>query len=510
MSFRVLTAEFVHESNTFKKGSTDLAAFQRETLDIGQAAIDRFGDVNAEIAGFLDAGREAGWSIRHVVSAHATPGARVSREAFDHIAGLICDAALEEKGKLDGILLGLHGAMVPDFCEDGEGELLKRLRAIVGPDLPIAVTLDLHAIATPAMVAGANIYVSYKTYPHVDMRETGHHAGRLLDAAMRGETKPKTIRVHIPMLDEANAGRTDVPETAALYDRAIRHEAEPGILAVSINAAFAEADVADAGPTVLVTFDTAVAGAGDRAEAIAQGLADTIWAQRENVSNTFLTPAEAAGIARDHDGAAGPLVIADYADNPGAGAYGDATALLAALLEAGAGGGAFAPVIDPEAAAFLHRHRVGETVTLALGGKVDSTFGGGPLTLTGEIILLSDGTYTGDGPILGGITHTFGPTAVFRTGGIDVLVVTLPGQMLDLQQVKAFGIEPSTLRYLVVKSMQHFRAAFEPIAAQVIVCDSGALATPRAELRPYVRVKRPIWPLDREAEAFRASGASKA
>ncbi len=327
MALRVLTAEFVHESNTFKKGSTDLATFRAETLDLGEDAIRRFGDVNAEIAGFLDAGREAGWEIRHVVSAHATPGARVSREAFDHIAGLICDAAREEKDRLDGILLGLHGAMVPDFCEDGEGELLSRLRAIVGPDLPIAVTLDLHAIATPAMIAQAQIFVSYKTYPHVDMRETGRHAGRLLDAAMRGATRPATYRAHRPMLEEANSGRTDVPETATLYERARTFEETAGILAVSINASFAEADVAEAGPTVLVTHDLAVAGAAETARRMAEEIADTIWEQRASVSNTFLTPAEAAQMARDFHAAGRPLIIADYADNPGAGAYGDATAL---------------------------------------------------------------------------------------------------------------------------------------------------------------------------------------
>ena len=497
MTFRVLTAEFVHESNTFKRGSTGLETFRAETLDLGEEAVRRFGDVNAEIAGFLDAGREAGWSVRHVVSAHATPGARVSKEAFDHIAGLITRAAEEEKGALDGILLGLHGAMVPDFCEDGEGELLRRLRAIVGPDVPIAVTLDLHAIATQAMADLAQIYVSYKTYPHVDMRDTGRHAGRLLDAAMRGETRPETLLIKIPVLDEANAGRTDVAGTAALYERAAAHEREPGILAVSINAAFAEADVEEAGATVLVTFDRAAGGARERAGEIAADIARTIWDGRDNVSNVFLTPEEAAAIARDFASDAGPLVIADYADNPGAGAYGDATALLKALLDAGVSGGAMAPMIDPEAAAELHRHAVGDTVTLPVGGKVDPSFGGGPLVLTGEIIHLSEGTYTGDGPILGGITHTFGPTAVFRVAGIDILVVTLPGQMLDLQQVKTFGIEPAALRFLVVKSMQHFRAAFEPVAARVIVCDTGALATPRAELRPYTRVRRPIWPLDR-------------
>lgn len=138
---------------------------------------------------------------------------------------------------------------------------------------------------------------------------------------------------------------------------------------------------------------------------------------------------------------------------------------------------------------------------LDIGGKCDPSFGGGPLRLTGTVVHLSDGTFTGDGPILGGITHSFGPTAVVRVAGIAILVVTLPGQMLDLQQVRAFGIEPARLRFLVVSSMQHFRAAFEPIAGRVTVCDTGALATPQAHLRPYTRVKHPVWPLDRDGFA---------
>ena len=497
MPFHILTGSFVHESNTFKKGETTLQDFRNDVLDVGQVAVDRFGDVNEELAGFLDVGRAAGWQISHTVSAHATPGARVSREAFEHIAGLICDGARQHRDSLDGILLSLHGSMVPSFCEDGEGELLQRLRAIVGPDLPIAVTLDLHAMVTPAMVAAAQIMVSYKTYPHIDMRETGRHAARLLNTALNRQIEPKTLRAHRPMLDEANAGRTDVPQTAALYTRAKLHESEPGILAVSINAGFAEADILEAGPTVLVSYDQNIPAAAARAQQIAEALADTIWAQRDSVSNDFLTPAAAAREARDFDASQGPLIIADYADNPGAGAYGDATALLQALLDAGATDGAFAPMIDPEAANLLHRYNIGDQVTLALGGKQDPSFGGGPLTLTGEIIHLSDGSYTGNGPILGGITHSFGPTAIFRVQGIDILVVTQPGQMLDLMQVRTFGIEPAALRFLVVKSMQHFRAAFEPISGKVIVCDTGALATPQAHLRPYTRVRRPVWPLDR-------------
>lgn len=244
---------------------------------------------------------------------------------------------------------------------------------------------------------------------------------------------------------------------------------------------------------MLVTHD---AGAEVRAWEIAQGLARTIWDQRDRVSNDFLTPEAAAGMARAFDRSQGPLVIADYADNPGAGTYGASAALLAALLAAGATGGALGPMIDPEAAAILHRYRVGDTVTLALGGKNDPALGGGPLELTGVVQHLSDATYTGDGPILGGITHSFGPTVGFRVQEIDILVVTLSGQMLDLQQVRTLGIEPRDLRFLVVKSKQHVRAAFQPVAGKVIVCDSGALATPQAHLRPYVRVRRPVWPLD--------------
>lgn len=154
-------------------------------------------------------------------------------------------------------------------------------------------------------------------------------------------------------------------------------------------------------------------------------------------------------------------------------------------------------MIDPDAAALLHRHKVGGTVTLDIGGKNDPAFGGDPLRRTGQVMHLSDGTYTRDGPILGGITHSFGPTAVFRGTGIDILVVTLSDQMRDLQQMRAFGLEPAHLRFVVVKSMQHFRAAFEPISGHVIACDTGALAAPQPHLRPYTRVRRPVWPLDR-------------
>lgn len=496
MSFTVLTAEFVSENNTFKKGLTELHDFAIDCLIEGDAAISARGDANTELAGFVDVAREKGWRMIHAISALASPAGCVSRAAYDHIAGIICREVTARKGQLDGILLSLHGAQVCDFCEDGEGELLRRLRAIVGPDLPIAVTLDLHANATAAMADSAQIWVSYKTYPHIDMRTCGQMAARLLHDAMAGLTRPATLRRAVPMMDEINAGRSDTGPMVALYAATRVQETEPGILSVSLNAGFSDADIFEMGPAVFVTYDRATTGAETRAAAIADAHARAIWDARFSGQNEFLAVEAAAEIARNFDASHGPLVIADYADNPGSGAYGDATNLLRAMLDAKLTNAVFAPMIDPEAAAALHSHKPGETVTIAVGGKCDPAFGGGPLALTGAIACLSDGVYRGDGPMLGGLDHTYGPTVVFRVDGIEILIVTEREQMLDRQQLYAFGIDPTKKAVLALKSMQHFRAAFEPIAGKVIVCDSGALSTPNMARRPYRNVRRPIWPLD--------------
>lgn len=498
MTFTVLTAEFQHESNTFSRYRTDLAQFEADSLFYGDDAIAARGDANTELAGFLDVARPAGWEVIHAITAHAVPGGQVTRAAYDHIAGVILQAARDNKDRLDGVLLSLHGSMVPDFCEDGEGLLLRLLREELGDAIPIAVTLDLHAMVSEEMVERAQIFVSYKTYPHVDMRETGAHAARILDRTMKGEMAPKTVRAHVPMLDEANSGRTDIPETLALYETAIAAEAE-GLLAVSVNAAFTGADVFCVGPTVLATYDSREEGAAVMARALVEGLAARIWDGRTKKRNVFIEVEEAVAEALAWDGEK-PLVISDYADNPGAGSYGDSTALLKGLIEGGVKGAVFTPMIDPAAAAELHLHKVGERVTITIGGKGDPAFGGGPLSVTGVIRTLSDGDYIGDGPIQGGLSHSFGPTAVLDLDGIEVLVVTEAQQMVDLQQLRAFGIEPTARRVLALKSMQHFRAAFEPIAGRVIVCDAGALATPKAERRPYIRAPRPLWPLDRDFE----------
>ena len=365
-----------------------------------------------ELAGFLDAGRAHGWQIEHVLSAAAGPSGKVERATFEWLCDPIVAAV--ERGRFDGILLGLHGAMVLDFCEDGEGEILRRIRAALGSDIPIAITLDPHANVSPQMCLLADIVVSLRTYPHIDMRETGRRAGAILQRTMAGEIRPHTIRVSRPMLEETNGGRTDVGPMIARLAAAREYESQADVFAVSINAGFASTDVADVGPTVLVTGE----GNLDEHMAFAETLADDIWARRHEVLNDYLTVEAAAAVAGGFDPRNGPLVIADYADNPGAGGYGDSTALLGALLEAGVSDACFGPMVDGEAVQALHDARVGERVRIALGGKTDVAFGGGPLMLEGELVSISDGHFVGDGPILGGLHRSYGPTAVLRVDGV--------------------------------------------------------------------------------------------
>ncbi|MCE2518493.1 MAG: M81 family metallopeptidase [Alphaproteobacteria bacterium] len=491
MTFRVLTAQFMHETNTFARLGTDLAAFERLVLARGGDEItSRLENTNTEIAGYMDAALDHGWELVFTVAAMANPLGRVTDDAFEHVVGLITEG-LEQSQPVDGIALALHGAMVSDTHEDAEGEVVRRLREIT--HVPICCTLDLHANVAPAFAGRVDVLCSYLTYPHIDMRARARRAGDLLQRAMTGDIAPRVFFSRRSMLQGADGGRTDVEPMIALQAKARRFMAGDGrVLDISINAGFSQADIHDVGPSVTVTAD----GDDPRFQEMADDLMADIWEARDVVNNHYLGVAEAADIARRFNHTGKPLVIADYADNPGAGAYGDATNLLKAMLDAGLDEACFGALHDPAAAAALVTAGAGARTTLPLGGKTDPSFGGPPLDLAGEVIQTSDGVMVLDGPMFAGMTKSFGPTAVFRTGGIDVLVVSNLMQIIDLQQFLAHGIDPRTKKTVALKSMQHFRATYEPMAERVIVCDSGALATPDLSRFTYRRVRRPLYPLD--------------
>lgn len=490
MTFTVLTAEISHETNTFSRRKTGRQAFMARYALMGDAAIAERGHENTELAGFLDAGRHYEWTVRHILSAAAGPSGKIRRKAFDWLCEPILNAL--EAQTFDGILLGLHGAMGLDFSEDGESELLQRIRDQLGMDIPIAITLDPHANVSPQMCELADIIVSFNTYPHIDMRVIGRQAGDILQRTLCKEITPQTLRVSRPMLEEVNGGRTDIGPMIERLAKARAYEQLDDVFAVSINAGFASADVKDIGPTVLVTCQ----GDLKAHQEFAEHIANDIWDKRFDVLNHYLTTTEAATLAANYQAINGPLIIADYADNPGAGGYGDSTNLLKALLEAGVSNACLGPLVDAKSARRLSAHAPGDCVQIDLGGTTDPQFGGGPITVKGELLSVSDGHFIGDGPMIHGLNGHFGITVVLHVQGVDILIVSIARQILDLQQFKAFGINPQDKKVVALKSMQHFRAAFEPIAGQIIVCDSGALCTPRYDRLPYRNVPRPIFPLD--------------
>ncbi|HEX3862886.1 MAG TPA: M81 family metallopeptidase [Stellaceae bacterium] len=493
---RVLTGRFMHETNTFSVQKTDMALWRRRDFHRDNEIPTAFRGTRSALGATFEAADKYGWTLIHPVSANANPSGIVTDAAFEEIGGMILDAA-ERQGPIDGVLLHLHGAMVVDSYEDGEGELLARLRQRLGPDVPVIVTLDLHANVTQQMADHASALIGFRTYPHVDMYERAWQGADLLDRAMRGEVKPRTVIARRPMIYGLDRGRHQAGPMAELIARGERLETSGIALVVSACAGFSRANIRDVGPSVTVTVDMARGGdfAMARGLGIAEEYMDYAWATRDYQSFKLLSVAEAVARAKAGTPGDNPLVVADYTDNPGGGGYGDATAFLKALVEAGADSVAFHAICDGEAVQAGIEAGIG-TATLTLGGKTDPAMGGGPLTLSGEITHLTNGRFVAYGPMGGGVERDYGPSLVFRVGGIDIILITNNGQAVDLGQFTSLGIDPARYATVCVKSMQHFRAAFEPIAREVILVDTGALCSETYTPELFDRVRRPVWPLD--------------
>ena len=492
---RVLTARFMHETNTFSRVETDMALIRRRDFHLENEIPQAFRGTHSALGASFEAADKYGWSLVHPVSANPNPSGIVTDDAFETIVGMIV-AAVDAKGPIDGALLHLHGAMVTDSHEDAEGELLSRLRRRLGPQAPIVVTLDLHANVTPKMAENANALIAFRTYPHTDMYERAWQGAQLLERAMRGKIRPVTVIARRPMIYGLDRGRHQSPPMAELLGRADAIEGRGEALAVSICAGFSRSNIRDVGPSVTVTTD----GREPRGRALAESFMDYAWETRDFSSFKLLPVAEVVALARNGKPGDKPLVVADYTDNPGGGGYGDATAFLRGLVEGRVDNVAFHAICDPEAVQEGMRAGIGAKTQLTLGGKTDPTMGGGPLTLDGEVVCLTNGKFIAYGPMGGGVERNYGPSMVFRAGGIDIIVITNNGQATDLGQFTSLGIEPTRYTTVAVKSMQHFRAAFAPIAREIVLVDTGALCSEIYTPELFTKVRRPVWPLDPSAD----------
>ena len=498
MPRRILIAQFAHETNTFSRLPTTLEDYRRRWLLEGEVIVPRFRGTRTEIGGLLDYADKAGWELVPAVAANATPSGKLTRETWETIRDMIL-AQARKAGRVDAAILALHGAMVSETEDDAEGALLEALRGVLGPALPIVVTLDLHANATPRMAKRANALISYRTYPHIDQYERAQQAAALVDRILAGEARPQTLIVQPPTISGADHGRTVQPGPMRdLLAMADRFEQEAGIHVVSIQAGFTPADIEWTGPSVAVSHEPAQAV---RAREIADTLAREIWRRRAEETVAYRSISEVMAAVRADTGKDGPLVVADGTDNPGGGGYGDATNMLRALIDGGAQDAAVGHIYDPAAVQAASKAGAGNKVRVSLGGHIDPAFGE-PIEIDAHVQSLSDGAFINSGPMGKGTRSEMGPTAVLHIGGVEVIVVSNRLQNTDLQTFLSQGIDPARRRVLVVKSVHHFRAAYAPIAREVMVVDSGALCTPDPKRHTYTRLRRPIWPLDAIQEPF--------
>ena len=487
---RIAIAGFQHETNCFGTTKAGLAEFEMAdswpAMLHGAEVIAGTRGMNLPIAGFAKAAAEAGMALVPVLWCAAEPSAHVTDDAFETICAKILDG-VQAAGPLDGIYLDLHGAMVTETCADGEGEVLRRLRALVGPDLPIVVSLDLHANISAASVDLADYIGIFRTYPHLDMAETGARCVPVLQRLLDGEVLHKAFR-QMGCLIPLHAQYTGATPGEELY-AALPPLEEAGVLA-DIALGFTAADFPDTRPSCVAYGATAEA-----AHQAADQIAALFAALEADSAHPMLTLQEAAAIACQPR-AGKPVVLADVQDNPGAGGTSDTTGLLAALADAGARGVLMGLLHDPETTAIAHALGRGEVFRAALGGG-SGVAGDAPFEAEFQVVALSDGTCRYTGEMYGGGVATLGLTAALRLSGteadITLVVTSIRNQCLDLAHFTHIGLTPQDFKTICVKSTAHFRADFGPVASAiypvaapgVFPCDLGRL--PYKNLHPDVR-----------------------
>lgn len=493
----VFSCGISHESHSFNNRLTPLERFQAITPGPITSDSDLINTRSVE-GGLLQAARDLGWALHFPFSVRATPSGPLSANAFSSLAGRVT-SELSKLGHVDGVLLVLHGSMFAESEPDCEGAIIERVRKIVGPRIPIAVALDLHANVTDKMVTFADIMTSYRTTPHTDHWETTNRAAHLLHDAMTGLIKPKLYVARLPMLAGLDMGRTLDPKSPLNALKAVSRDIEAkdkGVLNIDLNAGYYYGDVAEAGPSCVVTGD----GTNARFQAFADRLMQEAWKTRDYVSIAFTPLDQAIERARQAAEKPGPLILVDYTDGAGGGAHADGTVLLRMLLAADIPGTVVGPIYDPIAVEMFARAGVGSRLTVSVGGKTDPAYGGAPVSLEATVSCVSDGCYVRKGPYDTGTVGEFGPSVSVQHSNVTVTIVSERIQPEDREQYRIFGIQPEDVNILACKGINHFRADFEPIARELIFVDTGGLVSVDFKQFPFRNVRRPIWPLDHVAD----------
>lgn len=483
---RVLIGEFKHETNAFCSNRTGMPEFQARLLKMADEIIPFFKGVDVELGGIIAGCEEEGVEMIPSVAANAMPGGLVTREAMEFVK---CEMlkTIATAGSVDGILLSLHGAMVVEDSQDGEGELLSALREVVGPDVPIIATLDHHANLTQTMLAKATCLFAYDTYPHIDQYDRGYEAAKTMARVLRGEIKPIMCGGRIPIL--ASYLQTAKAPMKDFIDAAHHWEEDRRVISVSVMVGFPRADIPDCGCSVIAITDDNE----KLAHEIVESMVDIIWARREECTLSP-TPLEEA-VHRAITASKGPVVLADIADNPGGGGSGDTIYILRELIRQGAKNVALAIIWDPEVVEQAVAAGVRSQIKVRLGGKMEPQF---PESIDVEATVktIADGLFVNKGPVGRGLRNDVGRMVVLDINGIEVIIPERRIQPWDPEIFRRMGIEPTEKQITVVKSSLHFRAAYGPIASEIIEVDAPGITAANFHQFNFKNLSRPIFPLD--------------
>jgi microcystin degradation protein MlrC len=489
---RIAVGGFLHETNTFAPTKATFEAFVHgggwPAMARGADVLQVMRGINVGLAGFVEAAEANGWELVPTIACAATPSAHVTEDAFERIMAMMIDG-FASAGPIDGVYLDLHGAMVTEHLDDGEGEILARVRTLIGKDLPLVASLDLHANISAQMVEHADALIAYRTYPHVDMADTGRACAAHLAPMLKSRTRLAKAFRQLPFLIPISWQCTTDQPMQAIYRRLAELQSDV-VPTLSFAPGFPAADFPDCAPSVLAYGSTQAA-----ADAAADAIVAAVIDRESDFDGRIYLPDEGVKHAMELARTAGkPVVIADTQDNPGAGGDSDTTGMLRALVHNKATRAAIGVLYDPQSAMAAHAAGIGATVTLALGGK-SGIPGDAPYQASFIVERLSDGKFTGTGPYYLGRKMDMGPSAALRIDGVQVVVSSRKAQLADQAMYRYVGIEPTSQSILVNKSSVHFRADFEPIAEKLLICAApGAMpadtaSLPWKRLRPGIRIK---------------------
>ncbi|WP_316151526.1 M81 family metallopeptidase [Cupriavidus sp. BIC8F] len=486
---RLAVAGLIHETNTYAAefaGMTPLRAFEQYRGDEVLAAFDKS---NHQVGGFIEGARRTGATLISTYVGQATPSGTIEAGAYAAMKQEILDG-IRATLPVDGVLLALHGAGVADGTEDIEGDLALAVRALVGPGVPIAAVYDLHGNMTDAMRDACDLTLPCKLYPHTDFHNRGVEAVELLLEMIRGGLTPVTATRRLPMLPYIVTTQEGfIP--AEVNDVCRKLAAQPGVIDCSWFHGFPYADIAAPCPAVVCTTN----GDAALAQRCADEVAQWIWSHREAFRPTFPTPAQ--GVALALSAAEGPVVVNEYADNPGGGTPGDGTHLLRALLDANppAGTCCFASINDAAVVAQAQRAGVGTTIRVSLGGK-QGRFQGPPIEADAYVKCITDGRFVNrPGAMFEGVRFDLGAMCRLIIHGVDVIVASRAEQIYDVEPFALHGLDVTGYKLIAIKGANHFRAGYRTVARQIISVDSEGLSTAAIASFPRERLVGEFWPL---------------